>query len=942
MLSAQVYDVLSERLSRVADRFSLPDECRRLMLAALEGPDTPSNDTRPALEPHTSSSAPPALSPATPDAGPSLASLHLEPLSLRDPDSTRFTHYDDGFPHDVSGHISLPPRYEDLGPIGEGGMGEVRRVRDRDLNRVMAMKVVRAKFLERPDALARFVEEAQATAQLQHPGIVPVHELGRLQDGRLYFTMKEVRGSTLRTIIQEVHAASPGTAWNAAPSGWSLRRLIDVFHTVCETVAYAHSRGVIHRDLKPSNVMVGGFGEVKVMDWGLAKVRGTPDRADGDLEPVVTERMRQDHLATRAGIVSGTPAYMPPEQARGELDRLGPPSDVYSLGAILYEILSGRPPYEGPDAAAVLVQVLHDPPPPVGRRSAPALEGATLSSSLPAFPLEPAASSPQHASIEGPPVPEALEAICRRAMACEMGDRHPDAAALAAEVAAWLEGAQRRELALRVVEEATRLEPEAAALRARAEALRAEADRLLEDVPPSASVARKKPGWDLEDEARRLERDADLREVAYLQRLQGALTHAPDLPEAHDRLADYYHQRHAAAEARHDAREAARLELLLRAHDRGRYTAWLRGDGALTLHTDPPGAGAFLFRYLEHERRLVLEPVRALGRTPLRAVSLPRGSYRLELTVPDRAPVHYPVSIGRGDHWDGVPPGGLEPLPIYLPRPDELGPDDLYVPAGWFSSGGDPLAHRSLPAQRLWIDPFIMRRFVVTNREYLAFLNDLVDRGLEGDALRHAPRERAGIAGELGAQICGRDDRGHFHLRIDADGDLWQPDEAISMIDWYGAMAYAAWEASRTGRPWRLPTEMEWEKAARGVDGRFYPWGDFADPTWAAVLESHAGRPTAPPVDSFPVDESPYGVRGMAGNIREWCIEPFRRRGPPIEDASPLLVMEGSGRDPETLKAVRATSWLGQLRSLRVATRMAVHPNQRSSSQGMRLVRPLR
>ncbi len=170
-------------------------------------------------------------------------------------------------------------RYDDLGLLGTGGMGEVRQVLDKDLGRTMAMKILRADLMERPKVVARFIEEAQCSAQLQHPGLVPIHEVGKLPDGRLYFTMAEIRGRTFREVIAEVHAASPGDRWEASAAGWTFRGLMDAFSRVCEAVAYAHSRGVVHRDLKPANIMVGDHGAVRVVDWGLAKVMGRPDLA---------------------------------------------------------------------------------------------------------------------------------------------------------------------------------------------------------------------------------------------------------------------------------------------------------------------------------------------------------------------------------------------------------------------------------------------------------------------------------------------------------------------------------------------------------------------------------------------------------------------------------------------------------------------------------------
>ncbi|MCB9795255.1 MAG: serine/threonine protein kinase [Alphaproteobacteria bacterium] len=235
-------------------------------------------------------------------------------------------------------------RYRLQGELGRGGMGEVLRVLDPALNRSVAMKIIKADLITRADVVARFTEEAQATAQLAHPGVVPVHELGLLPDGRLYFTMEEIQGFTLRDGLRDLHdrdldfrqSLLPATNPNAV----TLWRLLEAFRRVCETIAYAHSRGVLHRDLKPTNVMIGDFGVVYVLDWGIAKVLKS---ADGD-SGVQTDRSARGAHLTRKGQVLGTPKYMAPEQANGLIDKLGPHTDVYSLGVILFEVFMGRRP----------------------------------------------------------------------------------------------------------------------------------------------------------------------------------------------------------------------------------------------------------------------------------------------------------------------------------------------------------------------------------------------------------------------------------------------------------------------------------------------------------------------------------------------------------------------------------------------------------------------
>ncbi|MEM1447565.1 MAG: protein kinase [Planctomycetota bacterium] len=244
--------------------------------------------------------------------------------------------------------------YQVLGEIARGGMGTVLRGHDNDLGRDVAMKVLNKDLADRPEVVQRFVEEAQIGGQLQHPGIVPVYELGLMADDRPYFTMKLVKGRTLATLLAERESSSADRS-----------RLVDVFESTCQTVAYAHSRGVIHRDLKPANIMVGAFGEVQVVDWGLAKVlaRGGNDderRArEAQPEHTILETVRSDGSSTGSeslvGSVIGTPAYMPPEQARGDVERLDERADVFALGAILCEILTGAPPYVG-ERAEILMQ----------------------------------------------------------------------------------------------------------------------------------------------------------------------------------------------------------------------------------------------------------------------------------------------------------------------------------------------------------------------------------------------------------------------------------------------------------------------------------------------------------------------------------------------------------------------------------------------------------
>lgn len=279
-------------------------------------------------------------------------------------------------------------------------MGVVYEAWDELLARPVAIKVVRRARIG--DAAAarrawmRAVAEARITARLEHPGIVPVHDLGVDEDGGLFFVMRLVRGFDLARLLE-------------ARPGWPLRRLVGVLQRVCVVASFAHAHGVVHRDLKPSNVRVGESGETYALDWGLASMCDA-FRSEGD--PPAGERAHADDPAELEGTIFGTPAYMSPEQARGDADVSGPGSDVYSIGAILYEMLAGRPPYLPPglvaDPRVIHRWLLAGPPDPLREIA--------------------------------PNAPPELVAVCERAMERNPACRYPDAAELGRELERWLAG----------------------------------------------------------------------------------------------------------------------------------------------------------------------------------------------------------------------------------------------------------------------------------------------------------------------------------------------------------------------------------------------------------------------------------------------------------------------------------------------------------------------
>ena len=279
-------------------------------------------------------------------------------------------------------------KYGLLEEIGRGGMGTIYLAEDRVLGRRVALKVVSTGAAD-PAAAARMLREARVIARLEHPGIVPVHDAGTLPDGRMFYAMKRVDGRRLDEV--------------ALQDGTTLPDRLRIFQKICEAVAFAHAHGVIHRDLKPENVMVGPFGEVLVMDWGVAKV------LEEAAEPPLPSSPGPP-AATAEGVVMGTPAYMSPEQAAGRADRVGPPADVYALGAILQFLLTGHAPF---DEEAALRRARGE----VGLAPRPVRGG------------------------DGSP-PSPLASLAGKAMATEPADRYASVEELAADVARFLDGAR--------------------------------------------------------------------------------------------------------------------------------------------------------------------------------------------------------------------------------------------------------------------------------------------------------------------------------------------------------------------------------------------------------------------------------------------------------------------------------------------------------------------
>lgn len=739
-------------------------------------------------------------------------------------------------------------RYEVRSLLGVGGMGEVYLARDRTLDRDVAVKYSRDKAVRSEAERAALAHEALVAARLVHPNIPPVHDLGVDGDGRLFYVMRNIRGIDLKEILARRSRGG---------RDWSLQRLLVLFQQACLAMDYAHSREVVHLDLKPANIMTGSFGELYIVDWGLSS----------DVEAQARSSTPRSDLTS----IRGTPAYMSPEQARGRRE-LTPASDIFSLGAILYEIVTGGRAF--PDAQPT--RLLEDV------RDARFDRGAAFDAA-----------------------PEDLREICERALARRPEERHATARAIADDVQRHLDGTRERE---RNEQAATAALRSADAQLAQERSSRREVRRLERQVrverPESwAPETSKRAYWELEDELEATRDNADRAGEEAMLHLVEAYRHTPDDERVRERLGRLYWERFIEAEERKDRFQQRFLEDQLRALQLPRYDAALRGEGSLEIHCSPAPQKAVLRRFVERNR--VLRPLgpRVLDPKSLRVDPLLMGSWQLTLERRGYRPIVAPVAIGRGENVI---------LQWRLRREEEIGDDFLQVPPGPFVMGGDRDTTASAPRSRPFVKEFCVARHPVTLEEYLEFLEHLHVTAPKKVRTR-MPRPSADsndpygwISVEDGVRLVRRR-RSLKHRRWPVFG-----------ISWHDAMAYARWRSKRDGRSYTLASDEEWEKAARGVDGRLFPWGDRFDASFCKNLHSKSEKSQPEPVGLYRRDRSPYGVEDMAGGIKEWCRSWF------------------SKRDDQRL--VRGGSWTQGERSCHCALRNGLPPEQVQRFIGFRLV----
>lgn len=689
--------------------------------------------------------------------------------------------------------------------VGEGAMGEVFRARDRLLKREVAIKYLKPEAADRATAQIQFWREAQNSGLLDHPCIPPVHDVGVDHKGRPFYVMRFIRGTSLRKLLSDVEDVSSSDRSESAYAG---PRYLQVFSQVCSAVQFAHDAGFLHLDIKPDNIMVGDYGDVYLLDWGLSE-----NQAEGP---------------TRAG-VRGTPSYMSPEQAAGGAD-LTAAADVFALGVVLFELVFGERPF--PDSTSTKA---------IAERKSRRFEGHPHWG---------------HA-------PQDLTELIGSALQREFGERVITAGALAEGIGEYLDGRQdelrRRARARRALEAARRSREEQD--KHLEEALSLERQLESTHVDTWASVDEKLPLWTLQDALDRERHEAELSIDRALRALLEAQKDAPHDLEVRRQLSQIYWDRFERAERSGDTFQSRFLSNQLRQLELPEIDAALAGDGRLTILCHPKPTRIRLYRLVEDRR--ILRPIdeTELAEPEWNEFLLPMGRYQLVIDHPDYRSLTAPVWIGRRESvtvdWS-------------LRREIEIGSDFVHVPRGEFTMGGDDQTFKSVPRQVVFVDDFAIARYPVTWSQYREFLQSVADESVE-EARRRLPD-----IPPQGPSVWRVDGAGIVHYSEDVHPS--EPKWPIFKVAYQDALDYCAWRSRIDGRTYRLPTDEEWEKAARGVDGRTFPWGDRFDPAFCKIVASTPGRAQPDDVGRFETDSSPYGVRDLAGGVREWCGSWFNEK----------------------------------------------------------------
>lgn len=705
--------------------------------------------------------------------------------------------------------LDITPRYELQGEIARGAMGRILAGWDLHLGRPVAVKVLRKTAAKDFDRV-RFLEEAQVTGQLQHPNIMPLHELGRLRD-QVAFVMKRVEGTTLKQIITSTRRGDLAIM-KKFPRG----RLISAFRQLCMAVSFAHSQGVVHRDLKPSNVMMGDFGEIMLLDWGLCKIMGAGARST---------RSTSERWKTVQGQIIGTPAYMAPEQAGGLISEVDARTDVYGLGAILYHLLTYRPPFTGKSNREIVNRVLEEEVIPARVRA------------------------PQNR------IPEALETICSTALARSPTKRYQTAEALGDAIQGYLDKPSASAIPTQVKEIETWVKEGRTSLESK--------DSLLEDAAIlSHTIEMELANTDLLDSAKTkmASRTAEraLEKVnAHIARANAKAIHFftqalgadPEHISARTGLVELLTSELESARFRGNPDRVAFYRSLLAQHDRGFLSDLLEGRGSLHLDVHPSTADIHLSKMDVNGTILLPDGFRKLENPPIEIAGLSDGIYALTLDSPGHSAVKTTFSII---------PGKCTRLRIRLVRHDQVPEGFVHIPAGTFMMGPRNMLSR-MPTEQALPD-FLIQRYPVTAGEYLVFLRS-VNKTDPETARKRLPRLSSMQHALWPDHI--------LHGGAIEDQMGWSGDIPVVGISASDAIAYSRWLGEQIGHRLRLPSEEEWEKSARGSEGRSFPWGNHWNPALCGCPESWPHE-LPPKVTDFKHDRSTSLVHGLAGGVREW------------------------------------------------------------------------
>ncbi len=742
--------------------------------------------------------------------------------------------------------------YTSMTTIGVGGLGAVFSAREPGLNREVALKILRPEFRNSKNRINGFVREARTTAQIDHPNIVPIHRIGVFDDAGVFFTMKRIEGETLRTVVKKLREGRPEYLRN-----YTLRRRLEIFISVCQAMAFAHSKRIIHRDLKPANVMIGDYGEVMLMDWGLAYCLDS-HQIDDDFQSADTDEKETELLPPNTCVISGTPAFMSPEQAAGRNSEIDERSDIYSLGAILYSLLTLQAAPFDPDQPTekLLPQVI------AGRfqrprRRAPLqmipreLEAITMKAMnvspekryqkvqeiigdvrnyLDYFPVEAYSKSPLYKLRKlcrrRPLIPAvtimALLTFCGTKAFQQLNDRGKIQSLV--ELAEYndTQSENQRYVARRTFNQ-LRYQPQTSSTIAERRDLRRVFLRQVTDFLSYSSAA--------------LECLAGLEQISYDRQYITAMLEKQLAREFQFCMdtdnQDIFRNRLKQLRSRWSSHLA---EILARNRRLATQIAMFDNDAG-TLHiTMPEGFSAAI----RNNAPDVAPDKEAWTEITSENTPVKTGSYLLRFTGDKGQQVFYPAAFQAAEYME-LKPSGIPVIPEGM----------VLIPAGEFYRGS---ANLSSFEQKEQLPAFFISRNEVTIGEYRQFWLTLKES---------AAREQ---------YIPRRDDGTLLWDKSGVVNPKVNPALPVTGIPPQAAMEYCRYLSAKHGQKYRLPTAMELEKASGGYDKRTYVWGNIPDKNAALVYGNSAAKkyPYGAPGGTFPRDVSCYGVNDLAGNVREF------------------------------------------------------------------------